>query len=167
MWESTAVTVLALGGVAVVGVRLSRGRPRLGIAARAVLVAGAAAAAIVQLPGMFSTTDLRNSQATERAGNSQVALAQARDAVSAEPWSASAYEQEALVLEAGGRLHKAKHQESLAISYEPTNYAHWLVRSRIETELGQLNAAVGDYGRAVQLRPHALVFALGPYFRIR
>jgi hypothetical protein len=167
MWESTAVTVFALGGVAAVGVRLSRGRLRLGIAARAVLVAGAAAAAIVQLPGMFSTTDLRNSQATERAGNSQVALAQARDAVSAEPWSASAYEQEALVLEAGGRLHKAKHQESLAISYEPTNYAHWLVRSRIETELGQLNAAVGDYGRAVQLRPHALVFALGPYFRIR
>jgi hypothetical protein len=167
MWESTAATVLPLVGIAVVGVRLSVRRLRLGLPARAALVAAAAAAAILQLPGMLSTTDIRNSQAAERDGNSKVALERARDGVSAEPWSASAHEQEALVLEATGRLRQAQQQETLAISREQYNSTHWLIRSRIETELSRLRPAVRDYGRAVQLHPHALVFALAPYFTTR
>jgi hypothetical protein len=167
MWESTAATVLALGGVAVVGARLSGGRLHLAMPARIGLVAVAAAAAILQLPGIISTTDVRNSQAAERAGNTTLALARARDAVSAESWSASAHEQEALVLEARGRLRQAMHQETLAISREQHNYAHWLIRSRIETELGQLAAGARDYELATQLRPNALVFALAPYFTSR
>ncbi len=47
MWESTAVTVLALGGIAVLGARLGEGRLRLGIAARATLALTAVFAAIV------------------------------------------------------------------------------------------------------------------------
>ncbi len=66
MWESTAVTVLALGGVAIVGARLSGGRPQLRLPVRAALVAAAAAAALFQLPGILSTTDVRRSQAAER-----------------------------------------------------------------------------------------------------
>jgi tetratricopeptide (TPR) repeat protein len=167
MWESTAATVLALAGVAVVGVRLSGAPPRLGLHTRAVLVAGAVTAALVQLPGMLSTTDIRNSQTAERDGYSKLALAHARDAVSAEGWSASAHEQEALVLEASGRLNQALHQETLAISREQDNSTHWLIRSRIETESGRLRPAVRDYVRAMQLHPHALVFALAPYFEAR
>jgi cytochrome c-type biogenesis protein CcmH/NrfG len=49
----------------------------------------------------------------------------------------------------------------LSISDEPTNYTHWLIRSRIETELGQLGSAVRDYSRAYTLRPHAIVFEYG------
>jgi O-antigen ligase len=165
MWESTAVTVLALGGVGVLSGRRSGSRPRLNVPLRALLVTGAAAAALLQLPGLISTLNTRSSQAAERAGNVALALSRARNAVSAEPWSASAHEQEALVLESEGSLSQAKHAETLAISDEPTNYAHWMIRSRIETQLDQLAAAVHDYGRAVQLRPHALVFALAPYFR--
>jgi O-antigen ligase len=164
MWESTAVTVLALAGIGILGVRLSEGPIRLRLPARATLVALAAGAAIVQLPGILSTSDIRRSQSAERAGNASAALALARDAVSAEPWSASAHEQQALVLEAEGRLSQAKHEESTAVSHEPTNYAHYLTLSRIETELGQLAAAVRNSDRARQLRPHAEVFALAPYF---
>jgi hypothetical protein len=165
MWESTAVTVLALGGIAMLSGRLSGARIRVRVPVRVALVAVAAAGALLQLPGLQSTLDVRSSQAAVRAGNGALALARARDAVSAEPWSATAHEQEALVLEASGNLGQAQHQESLAISHEPMNYAHWLIRSRIDTELGQLNAAVSDYGRAHELRPHAVVFALAPDFK--
>ena len=108
---------------------------------------------------------LRSSQTAERAGATTLALARARDAVSAEPWSASAHEQEALTLESDGTLGRAEHQESLSISDEPTNYAHWLIRSRIETELGQLGPAARDYSRAYELRPHALVFEYAQLFK--
>jgi len=69
------------------------------------------------------------------------------------------------VLESDGPLGQAKHQESLSISDEPTNYAHWLIRSRIEIELGQLGAAAADYSRAYELRPHALVFEYAQLFK--
>ncbi len=165
MWESTAVTVLALAGIGVLSVRLSAGRVRLNLPIRAALVAVAAAAAVIQLPGLLSTLSVRSSQAATRAGNAALALSRARGAVSAEPWSASAHEQEALVLEADGSLGQAKHQESLSISDEPTNYAHYLIRSRIETEFGQLAAAVRDYRRAYELRPHAIVFEYASLFK--
>ena len=167
MWESTAVTVLALAGIGVLSVRLSGGPIRLNLPLRAVLVAVAAVAALLQLPGLLSTLKLRSSQTAERAGATTLALARARDAVSAEPWSASAHEQEALTLESDGTLGRAEHQESLSISDEPTNYAHWLIRSRIETELGQLGPAARDYSRAHELRPHALVFEYAQLFKSR
>lgn len=164
MWESTAVSVLALVGIAVVGTRLSgrrlRRRLRLAIPVRIALVAAAAGAALLQLPGILSTSDIRRSQAAARTGNGPAALVLARDAVRAEPWSASAHEQQALVLESDGQLRQAEHQETVAISEEPYNYVHWLIRSRVETELGQLGAAVRDYGTAFRLRPHATVFTL-------
>ncbi len=165
MWESTAVTVLALGGVAIVGGRLSGARPRLRMPVRAALFAVAAVAALAQLPGILSNKDIRRSQAAAQAGDVPAALALARDAVSAEPWSASAHEQEALVLESTGALLGAKRQESEAVSHETSNYVHYLVRARIESELGQLNAAVRDYDQARSLRPHAAVFAITTYVK--
>lgn len=167
MWESTAVTALALAGVGVLAARLSQRRLRLRLVARVALVTVAAVAAAVQLPGILSSLDIRSSQAAERAGNGTLAMSRAKGAVAAEPWSASAHEQEALALESGGQPKRAEHQETVAISDEPLNYAHWLIRSRIETELGQFGAAVRDYNRAFQLRPRAALFWLAPYFRTR
>lgn len=167
MWESTAVTVLALGGVAVLGARLGEGRLRLRVPARAALALTAALAALVQLPGLLSTTEIRHSQAAERTGNANLALGWAKNAVAAEPWSASAYEQRGLVLESAGRLEPAAAHLNQAISHEPQNYDHWLVLARIETELGHLDSAARDYNRARTLRPRASVFALAPYFRTR
>ncbi len=165
MWESTAVTVLALGGVAVLGARLGSGPPRLTRAARAALVLGAVVAGLVQVPGLISTAAIRRSQTASAAGNVNVALAWARDAVDAEPWSASAYEQRGLVLESWRRFAPAAQDLRQATSREPTNYRHWLILARIETELGQLGPAVRDYDRARSLRPLATVFTLAPYFR--
>jgi hypothetical protein len=162
MWESTAVTVLALAGVAVVGARLATRGTKLTWWVRAVLVAMCIGAGVVQLPGLLSTTEIRRSQAAERVRNGNLALALANDAIDAEPWSASAYEQRALVLEAAGRYNEAAAALSRAIANEPTNYVHWLNLARVETERGRINAALIDYSRAHHLRPQSVAFVLAP-----
>jgi hypothetical protein len=163
MWQSTAVTMLALAAVGVAGARLATRRLALPLWLRAALALAAALAGIVQLPGLLSTAELRRSQSAERAGNQAAALSWANDAVSAEPWSATAYEQRGLVLEAQGKFTLAAADERQAITHEPTSYAHWLVLARIQTERGAVADAISDYDQAKRLRPRAAVFRLGPY----
>ncbi len=103
MWQSTAVTVLAIAAVAVVGSRLGEGKLQLRWLPRAAIALAAVGATAIQLPGLLSTTAIRRSQSAERAGNARAALAWANQALSAEPWSASAYDQRALVLESQHR----------------------------------------------------------------
>lgn len=165
MWEVTAVTMFAVCAVAILSGRVQGGRMRFGWPLRAALAAAAAMACLIHLPAVLSTTDIRRSQTAVRAGEGAVALSWANDAVDAQPWSASAYEQRGLVLEAAGRLSDAAHNLRQAVSHEPTNFGHWLILSRIETERGDVGAAVRDYKRAQRLRPRGWVFAYAPTFQ--
>ena len=117
-------------------------------------------AAALQIPGLLATTEIKRSQAAQRAGHPGQALAWARDAAGAEPWSASAYLQRGLVLESVGQLPAAAHDVERAISHERTNFANWLVLARIQTERGFYTAAANDYDRARRLRPQGQVFQL-------
>lgn len=164
MWQSTAVTALALALVAASAARLSSRRWSVPVWLRAGLAVVAAGIALVQVPGIASTLALRHSQSAAGAGNVSVALSWAREAVSAEPWSASGYEQKALVEESDGLLPQAADDERRAIAHEPTNYIHWLIMARIQTERGLVGIALRDYYRARSLRPLAAVFRLAPYF---
>jgi O-Antigen ligase len=161
MWQSTAVTVLALTGVAIVTSRASRPRAQSRratlLAARVVLAVAAIAAGAVQVPGLLSQEEIHASQTAARSGQGGQALAWANDAVSAEPWAASPYLQRALVLEGLGRLRSATADIRRATDREPTNFELWVIRSRVDTERGHLFQAVRDYGRAYQLRPLAIV----------
>ena len=160
MWQTTAVTVLALAMVAAAGARLAvRDRP-LGWRLRVPVVLLAAGACAVQLPGLLSTIEIRRSQQAERGGRATVALAWANDAVSAAPWAASPYEQRGLILEAAGRYAAAAGNLRRATENEPTNYAHWLILARIETEQGRFASAVRDLQQAHRLRPLSAVFAV-------
>jgi tetratricopeptide (TPR) repeat protein len=138
---------------------------RLRWPSRTALAIAAAVACLLQVPGLLSTAEIRRSQAAERMGNAGLALAWANDAVGAQPWSASAYEQRSLVLEAAGQLTAAARDANSAISRERLNFSHWLILARIETERGRLHAALSDYKRAQQLRPLASVFAFAPFFK--
>jgi O-antigen ligase len=158
MWQSTAVTVLALAALASASARLSTGSLRLRVPARALLAAAAVLAAAVQIPGLESTLETRRSQAAERAGNGALAIAWAKAAVSSEPWAASPYDQEALVLESAGRLQQAVVELRHATAKEPDNYAHWLLLARVQTERGRLSAAARDYARARSLGTKGEVF---------
>ncbi len=167
MWESTAVTVLAVAGVGAIAARLggARGTVRWPIRAGVTLIAVAAVG--VQLPSLLSTLQIRRSQAAVRSGNTSLALGWANDAVSSEPWSASALEQRALVRESAGDLGLAARDLQSASRDEPTNYAPWLLLARVHTEQGNFAAALADYHRAHALRPLSVAFVYAPYFATR
>jgi hypothetical protein len=161
MWEETAITVLALAGLACVAARLSSKRPRLDWRLRAGLVVLALSASLVQVPGLLSTVEIDRSQAAERAGNAALAESWANDAVGAEPWSAAAFDQRGLVEESEGRYAAAASDLRRAIYHERTNYAHWLILARIETERDRLKPALADYRRAYDLRPRGALLKPG------
>ena len=175
MWESTAVTVLALlavgtaiavpagadpvaapGGAAAVAADGRSARLRVPWRVGATLLA--VLACLVELPGLVSTSEVRRSQSSVRTGAFDNALRQANDAIDAEPWAATPYVQRALVEERTGRLAAARVDLQRAISREPTNWRHPLTLARVEAELGDSQAALRYYQRARRLHPLSPVF---------
>jgi O-Antigen ligase len=125
-------------------------------------VAGAAvclAAAIAIAIPMAATEAVRNSQALVRSGNLSAALARARNAAALEPYAASPWLQEALVMEVQNRIPQAVVAAEHATREGPTDYDNWLVLSRLQARDGHAQAALQDYLKAHSLSPHSPVFA--------
>ena len=167
MWESTAVTVLAIAGLSTISIRLGRAPGATGWPIRAAVTLGAVIVCGLQVPGLLSTLQIRRSQAAERSGKTSLALGWANDAVSSEPWSASALEQRALVRESAGDFDLAARDLRSATRREPTNYVPWLLLARVETEQANFASALTDYRQAHDLRPLSAAFVYAPYFRTR
>jgi tetratricopeptide (TPR) repeat protein len=159
MWESTTVTVLGIGAMAVAAAATSQpAEQRARVPLRAAVGAVAIVAFLIQLPGLASVSDTRSSQTAFKAGDNATALKQATDAIAAEPWAASPYAQRGLVEEAQGHLLAARTDLLRAQRREPTNYQHPLVLARVEAELGNAQAALANVRRAKALRPRSLLF---------
>ena len=160
IWETTAVTVLALAGVGAAAASL--GRPtRGGLAVAAPMVIIALVAIAVQLPPAVSTSEVRESQQSVRVGDLDGAIAAANAAREAQPWSASAMLQQALVLERRGELRSAVAAARDAAEAEPTNWRHPLVVARLEAALGNVDEALAAFRKAKRLRPLSRIFAPG------
>ena len=161
MWESTAVTVLALAAVAAAGAAGDRPRTRPRLAARVLVPAVALAALLVQVPGLVSTSKIRDSQAAFRAADVERALVDATDAVEAEPWAASPFVQRALVEEGSGDLAAAATDLRRAASREPTNWRPAVLLARVEAKRGRVEVALREFRRAQSLRRGGSVFEGG------
>jgi tetratricopeptide (TPR) repeat protein len=160
MWESTAVTVLAvLCGAVAAGV-LASPCDRPWRATRIAVPVIAVVAILVQLPGLVSISAVRDSQAAARRGDTAEAFSRADEAVEAEPWSATPYVQRALLAESAGRLRAAAADLERATRREPTNWRPWLLLARVEAERGRVQAALRDFRKARSLRPRSAFFAL-------
>ncbi|HEY2603743.1 MAG TPA: O-antigen ligase family protein [Thermoleophilaceae bacterium] len=156
MWESTTVTVLALSAIAVAAASVSfPTRRRAGLPARVALVAVAAVAFLIQLPGLSSTLSTRDSQSAFDKGDVAKAISDANNAIAEEPWAASPYVQRALAEESEGHLAAARDDLLSAEHREPTNYQHPLLLARVQAELGNTKAALANFRRAKQLRPRS------------
>jgi hypothetical protein len=107
---------------------------------------------------LASTQLLRQSEGEARAGDLAAALRAAEDAQNVEPGFAGPRLQRALVLEEQGDLPPALEAVNGATARESTNWRPWLVRSRIEAELGMARAAVRDFQRARSLDPRSPIF---------
>jgi tetratricopeptide (TPR) repeat protein len=116
-------------------------------------------ACLIELPALVSTSEVRRSQSSVRAGALDRALRQANDAIAAEPWAATPYVQRSLIEEREGKLQAARVDLERAVAREPTNWRHPLALARVEAELGDARAALRFYNRARRLHPLSAVFA--------
>jgi O-antigen ligase len=128
-------------------------RPVAGIAARLGIVAVAAACAVSVVIPLAMTSEIRQSQAAAARGALSIALQDARSATSLEPYAATAWLQQALVLEADGDLADADTAALRAQHNEPTNWTVPLILARIEAERGAIKAALASARRALKLNP--------------
>lgn len=169
MWESTAVSVLALLAIATAGAAPladADGTAQLRVLSaplpvpwRVVATVAALLACLIELPALVSTSQVRRSQASVRAGALDRALRQANDAIAAEPWAATPYVQRSLIEEREGKLQAARVDLERAVAREPTNWRHPLALARVEAELGDVRAALRFYNRARRLHPLGAEFA--------
>jgi cytochrome c-type biogenesis protein CcmH/NrfG len=149
------VTALALALIAVAASASSRPAASPRLSRRLALAALAALIALVQVPGLVSTSRVRDSQEAFRDRTIAQASAYATEAIDTQPWAASPYVQAALVKESTGSFDGAARLLRAAIRREPTNWRHPLILARIEAELGHVSAALKAFKRARQLRPES------------
>jgi hypothetical protein len=139
---------------------VSSAAPRLRLALRVgFVVAGLASLVAIGIP-LATTSAVRQSQAAASAGNTTLALADARTAAKVDPSAASAQLQTALVLELRRDYAGALAAARKATADEPANWSAWLVASRLEAESGNARASVSDYRRARSLNPRSPLFKL-------
>ena len=162
LWETTAVTALALAGPAMLWCRLgSEGRrARLAAPARVGATVACLGMCLLLVPGAVSTSLVRRSQQAMTQGDLRDAAAKADDAVASAPWAATPRLQRGLVAEAAGDLPAARASIREAVEREPENWRHPLALARVEAESGDPGAAVRQLRRARALRPQAAVFRL-------
>jgi hypothetical protein len=159
MWESTAVTAMALALGALAAASGSRPSEALVARRRAAVVVAALLGLAVQLPVIAAAVQVRASQQAARTGDVDEAIAAATTAVQVAPWGAAGYSQRALVLERLGLGGRAAADAQRAADREPTNWRHWLVLARVEAERGRIRQAVDAARRAAALNPRAPLFA--------
>ena len=159
MWESTAVTLLALAcgmlGAASQSRDVEKPRPRtrIGITVLAAGRPGAARSGAGRLPAA------RGERGSCAGAAAAEAAATATTAINLQPWSALAYRQRALVLEKSGLLAAAAKDARKAVELESENYENWLILGRIEVERARPNAGLRAARRAQALHPRGTEFS--------
>ncbi|MCB0325830.1 MAG: hypothetical protein KDD69_19760, partial [Bdellovibrionales bacterium] len=118
---------------------------------------GVAALATIAVP-LTAVTLVRQSQMDASSGDLNAAQSKALAAQKVQPSAASPYLQEALVAELQGDLRRAAKAARTATVNEPTNWRTWLVLSRIQAELNQVNKSISTYQRARSLNPRSQLF---------
>lgn len=176
VWETTAISALAFGGIAIASVRrrayrapsrLHRGmsdierqrrlaRRRIWQAGRYGVPALALVAILIQIPNLASTSLIRKSQSAFNANAVALAATRADDAVRAAPWSADAYMQRGEIFESQDDLEAAATDVRSAQRLEPFNWRPPLLLSRIEAERGRVQAARAAFQQFMSLRPKTI-----------
>ena len=174
MWELTAVSVVAflilglLTGAATDVARPAGASPEREPRPRRSVMSGIAPVALVamapfvvgaQAIPLATTLKIRDSQAAVNERDGERALADALTAARLQPWAASPHLQVALVREELGDLEEAHAAVREALAQDASNWSVWLVASRIETKLGEIEDARRSLDRAAELNPRSPVFA--------
>ncbi len=174
MWELTIVSVVAFvclglaSGPATALARRTglleprdgRGRGRLATYARTIgiVVVGALVICAIGL-SLVAGAWISASQDAAARGDLQTAIDRALQVRSIEPWSSRPYQQLALLQDQAGRYRTARRWIRMAIARDRSDWQLWLIKSRIETELGAIPAATTSIRRIRVLNPHTPLVA--------
>jgi tetratricopeptide (TPR) repeat protein len=158
MWESTGVTAFAIACAGLAASAGSMGPSRWRLPMRVCVAAAAVGIGLVQVPGLLSTSRVRESSREAARGDLVAARKEASRAVDAQSSAASPYVQRALVAEAQGDLHGALADTRRAIDRQRLDWRHYVLLSRLEAEAGNAAAATHAYRRAARLRPGSAFF---------
>lgn len=126
------------------------------IAVVLILISGAAIYAAGRQ--YVSSTKLESSRNAYDSGRPESALADARDAIDATPWSGAPYSQAAAILYELEMNRDALRYSVKATERAPTNDAMWLQRARIEQAAGEPLAAKASRDKARSLDPKAPIW---------
>lgn len=162
LWESPAVTVLAMVLVGAVCLAASRPAAAPRWPWRMVLALGAILLCAVQLPGLVSTSEVRKSQTALRDGNVSEARRHADNAIDAQPWAASPFVQRALVDERADALNASAQELRAAAARAPKDWRTYVLLARVEAQRGDAPAALRALRRARALRPGSAFFQPSP-----
>ena len=133
--------------------------PGPGLAVRGGLVGLAAISLVVVAIPFAGLSAIDDSRAEAQTAALDRALADARTAGDVQPYAATPYLQQALVLELGGDLEAAAAAAERATREEPTNWRPWLVLSRIEAGRGRTQASIDAFVEARSLNPRSPLFS--------
>lgn len=158
LWESPALAVLAfvLAGSLVLAAARPAGPPRL--AARVAIGVLCLMLALVPLPALVSTSEIRKSQQAINAGNVPAARGHADDAIAAQPWAGSPWVQRALVDERAGAYEASAAELRRAAVRQPQDWRTYILLARVEARRGNVNASLAALRRAKELRPNSQFF---------
>ncbi len=110
------------------------------------------------LPPTIASTAVQGSKQSIRKGELAGALSQANAATAWQPYSASAWQQKALVLDATGNPTQARAAALRAIENEPQGWQNWLVLSAIDARAGRVGQSVAEFRRARTFNPNSNLF---------
>ena len=172
MWELTAVGLVAFAAAGLLvgpGTKSAavpepagsaRRRSALG-ALRVGAVALAMGLIVAEAIPLLAGMEIRRSRDAAAAGQLPAALDDAEAARALQPWAASPRLQVALVLEQGGQIDAAVKAIRAAVARDDSDWRLWLVAARLETKVGDVNAARRSLARARALNPRSDLFAQG------
>ena len=161
MWELTVVTAVGLVLLALLagpsGAPAEDTAAPAARAASAGLALAAALFAAAELVVLLADVEVGRSQTDAAAGRYGAARAAALAATKLEPWAASPYLQLALVEESRGEFAAASRAIDGAVSRDDRDWRLWLVKARIDDDLGLYASGAGSLARARQLNPRSLI----------
>ena len=174
IWELAAVTVVGLAALALVSGPASdvyaplrsaqsgesprwTSRSHFGLGILALLTAWLLI--VAQAVPLLADREIARSQATANEGDLDESMEAAEVARDIQPWASTPYLQLALVSEARGDVAEAGAWIDEAIERDAQDWQLWLVSARLETKLGDIDAAESSLRRAVELNPRSPLFA--------
>jgi O-antigen ligase len=160
MWQLTVVTAVGLVLLALLtgpaGAPVEEAPAPAGRAAVASLAVVAGLFAAAELVVLLADMELGRSQADAAAGRYGPAHSAAVRATRIEPWAASPYLQLALVEESRGRFDAARRAIDKAVARDDRDWRLWLVKARIDDDLGLYSDGAVSRARAKELDPRSL-----------